>query len=530
MANSKMAHLNDDPHVAQTESQNRTATEGSHDEDELDESSHRFLLFNVMPSWLVSFLTHVALILILALLVIDLPKKETVSLEAGAVNNTEIDSIDINLDALDLDTIDALESEISEAMETKLEEDPDPITVDTEAITEFSTLLADNTTNFDGQDVTELPPLDTSNETSSRNAESREQLLRKYGGNAASEKAVERALQWIADHQLPDGGWNLDHTIGKENGRPRTSPNPGSRSEARFGATALALLPFLGNGQTHLDGKHKKVVLRGLNFLMEHARRRGSGISYHEPGGTMYSHGLVAIVFCEAYAMTKDSRLEPFAQGTLKFIEQAQDPVGGGWRYEPKMPGDTSVVGWQLMALKSGKLSGLEISKQTYKLMAKFLDSVSIDSGAIYGYRERPADRDRGHLGQTAVGLLCRMYMGWDKNSPGLTEGVEWMADMGPDISKTANMYYNYYATQVMKHYGGATWKKWNNEMRDYLVNSQSKEGVTEGSWFFNPNSHAQEAGGRLYVTSLCCMTLEVYYRFLPIYGDEATQDVFPLD
>jgi hypothetical protein len=91
-------------------------------------------------------------------------------------------------------------------------------------------------------------------------------------------------------------------------------------------------------------------------------------------------------------------------------------------------------------------------------------------------------------------------------------------------------MYYNYYATQVMKHFGGEQWNKWNSKMRDFLIRTQSKDGTSTGSWFYNPNSHSQEKGGRLYVTSMCCMTLEVYYRYLPLYGDKAADDEFPLD
>ena len=29
-------------------------------------------------------------------------------------------------------------------------------------------------------------------------------------------------------------------------------------------------------------------------------------------------------------------------------------------------------------------------------------------------------------------------------------------------------MYYNYYATQVMRHWEGEEWEKWNKVMRDY--------------------------------------------------------------
>jgi hypothetical protein len=121
------------------------------------------------------------------------------------------------------------------------------------------------------------------------------------------------------------------------------------------------------------------------------------------------------------------------------------------------------------------------------------------------------------------------MYMGWEKDRPGMQEGMKWISDRGPDVTSSGNMYYNYYATQAVKHYGGRTWNDWNVKMRDYLVNSQNKEGNTAGSWMFG-DEHASEKGGRLYNTSLACMTLEIYYRYLPLYGDKAASDEFPLD
>ena len=499
------------------------------DEEEEHEATHRFLLFNAMPSWLVSFLTHVVLILILALLVMDVPQKKTVSFDVGDSVDSSVETMDVNLDVLDFEATDPLETEVPAPSESEITED-EPITIDTTALVETSTLLADDTTNFDGEEFTELSNADMSNEVASR-GDGKDQLLRKYGGNAATEKSVQLALEWLAKHQLPDGGWSLDHTVGP--GDFRRDPengNPGARPEARNGATALALLPFLGNGQTHVHGKYKDVVKRGLEFLMDRAQREGRGISYLEPSGTMYSHGLVAIVFGEAYAMSRDYRLAPYAQGTIWFIEDAQDPVGGGWRYFPGDAGDTSVVGWQLMGLKSGKLSGMEMNKRTYKLAAKFLDSVSIESGSVYGYLDRPNQVDRSHRARTAVGLLCRMYLGWAHDSQGITRGVEWLSDLGPDTGQYINMYYNYYATQVMKHYGGETWKKWNAEMREFLVKSQVKEGAAEGSWWFGDGGFSEEVGGRLYVTSLACMTLEVYYRYLPLYSESAADDEFPLE
>ena len=89
-------------------------------------------------------------------------------------------------------------------------------------------------------------------------------------------------------------------------------------------------------------------------------------------------------------------------------------------------------------------------------------------------------------------------------------------------------MYYNYYATQVMKQNGGELWKTWNVDMRDYLVKKQEREGPAAGSWMFDEKYSI--AAGRLYATSLACMTLEVYYRFLPLYSESVLDEDFPLD
>ncbi len=507
-----------------------------------EDQSRSFLILNAVPSWLASFLLNVSIILILALFAYTTEKKNTVNLEASEVASVALEDISVNLEDFEPENSDVLESDMSESPSENFDADSEPLTIETDILTDSAQLFAGDTTSFDGEQFAELTQSDLSSEIGGRGDNSKNQLLRRYGGNAASEAAVELALDWIADHQWADGGWHLDHTIGPTvNGRPRTSPHPGELSEARFGATALALLPFLGNGQTHRNGKHRKVVFNGLKFLMERITRRGKGLTYWDEDGEMYSHGLVAIVFAECYAMTGDEKLRDYVEGTLRFIEDCQDPVGGGWRYGFREQGDTSAVGWQIMALKSGKLSGIEVKNKAFKLAKKFLDHVSTDYGAYYGYQVKPVKTqngnfDRTYRARTAVGLLCRMYLGWEKDRQGLKKGVQWLSDEGPDIRELGdkvsviNMYYNYYATQVLKHYGGQEWREWNLAMRDFLVESQEKTGPPKGSWHFNPDGQYQAPGGRLYTTALACMTLEVYYRYLPLYQEDVTEAVFVTD
>ncbi len=498
------------------------AAEGEEEEFE-EESTRKFLFFNVVPSWMVSFIAHIALIVLLALWFMPSPKERTVALEAGEDNSEQVDEFELDLTEMDLE--ETLEEEV-EPMESQ-EIVTEPVSIEVEELADIGTVFAPETFEMESM---EFSPSDVSNETSGRTGSGRDEGLAKNGGSSGSEDAVSLALKWIADHQLEDGGWNFDHRIGP--GSHRTSPNAGELKEARMGATAMALLPFLGRGETHMQGEYQENVERGLKFLIENAKARGDGFSYNEGGGSMYSHGLVAIVFGEAYAMTKDPALKIYARGTLNYIQIAQDPVGGGWRYSERQAGDTSAVGWQIMALKSGKMGGLTVNKRTYQLAEKFLESVSTEYGAYYGYLTAPPRGERGNRSLNSVGLLCRMYMGWDKNHPGLTTGIKYLSEKGPDANsgQGVNMYYNYYATQAMKHYGGDEWKKWNGVMREFLVESQSKEGPTAGSWYFEGGGHGTTQGGRLYATSLACMTLEVYYRYLPLYSKDVAKDEFPLD
>ena len=345
----------------------------------------------------------------------------------------------------------------------------------------------------------------------------RSKLVQAGGGNAQSEAAVEAAIKWVINHQLPDGSWSFDHTQSASCGGNCTH---GGKYKDRAGATAMALLPMLGRGYTHKEGPYKKQFEAGLTFLATQSMNQ-NGAVYQKGGGShpLYVQGLAGIVLSETYAMTQDKRLAAPAQLALNFIMAAQDPVGGGWRYQPKQPGDTSAVGWQLMALKSGHMAFLQVNPLTIKKAVEFLNRVQQDDGAMYGY----TDPGNGY-GTSAVGLLCRMYLGWKKDNPALQRGVARLAKAGPN----ADLYYDYYATQILHHMEGDMWVAWNTKMRDLLVKSQQTKGHMAGSWFEGfEKGHGPEYGGRLYCTSLATMILEVYYRHLPIYGQQSVEEEF---
>jgi len=346
------------------------------------------------------------------------------------------------------------------------------------------------------------------------------QEVKKEGGTEASERCVAGALKWLASHQMPDGGWSFDLALCPScHNQCRDS---GKLAEARNAATGLALLPFLGSGQTHKESKkYKATINNGLMFLVNRMRLGPRGGALNEPGGNMYSHGIATIAICEAYAMTNDRNLLLPAKAALNFIASSQDPKGGGWRYQPREKGDTSVLGWELMALKSGYMANLGVPRTFSKKASLFLDSVQSDGGSLYGYQAP----DTGTDATVAIGLLSRMYLGWKKDNPALQRGVHWLSKRGPSAG---NMYYNYYATQVMRHWEGEEWKIWNQQMRDQLIHSQAKQGHEEGSWFTGNGDIGAAPGGRVYCTAMATMILEVYYRHMPIYRLQSIEQDFP--
>jgi hypothetical protein len=353
-----------------------------------------------------------------------------------------------------------------------------------------------------------------------RSGGTKSKLVREGGGNEASERAVALGLAWLARQQKDNGGWVYDQ---------------GTKEEVAA-STGMALLPFLAAGFTHKPSKDKneenkymKTVGAGLAFLMRMCPT--SGPNAGRLSANMYAQGIGAMALVEAYGMTKDSVLRPYAQAAVNHIQAAQGQ-NGSWGYSFKQNGDTSIVGWQVQALQAAKLSGdLVVDDRVIKRAVGFLSSVAAGSKkAMYGYNSS-ADAQPG-TPMTSVGLLCRYYIdGWGPNNPGMIEGVSGLTKKPPvGTGPVKDLYYYYYATQVVHFFEGEDWKNWNEGpkqadgvrkggMRDWLVGTQIKmgEAAKAGSW--DPEAGMFGANcGRLGTTAMSLLTLEVYYRHLPLY------------
>jgi hypothetical protein len=361
-------------------------------------------------------------------------------------------------------------------------------------------------------------------------------VMRTQGGAAptpagqvgpATEEAIEKGLAYLAGIQNEDGSWSLQG-LGEE-----------VLLHSDSAATGLCLLAFQGAGYTHRQHQYADTVSRGLQFLLQNQRtngdlfRRENQISNRNVA--FYSHGIAALALCEAYGMTQDPELKEPAQLALRYIVDTQHYQRGGWRYTPQISSDTSVSGWMMMSLKSGELSGLEVPQDTYDGIDRWLEiAQSPERPDRYRYNPFAPDTPTQRHGRiptptmTAVGMLMRMYSGWRRDRDEMKSAADYLLGFPPQMgtagSPQRDTYYWYYATQVMFHMGGDHWKRWNQYLNPLLLQSQIRSGPEMGSW--DPLKPVPDRwsphAGRLYVTAMNLLNLEVFYRHLPIYEETA--------
>lgn len=346
-------------------------------------------------------------------------------------------------------------------------------------------------------------------------------------GSAAgprTEESIELGLAFLAQSQRADGRWRLQDFDTKVLVRSDTA------------ATALSLLAFQGAGYTHRQFKYASTVGKGIDFLVANQKPDGDLYIPQDPAsdqnGWLYSHSIATLALCEAYGMTQDPTLKEPAQRAVKFIVAAQDPQRGGWRYRPGRGSDTSVTGWFALALQSAQLSGLQVPPTTRAGIDRWLTASRGlgDEEYLYRYNPNAADTPSQRHGlvpnptMTSVGMLTRLYSGAKKQDAEIVKAADYLLQHLPSEGNSdksqRDTYYWYYSTQAMFHMGGDYWEQWNGKLYPLLVNSQVKSGPYVGSW--EPLGDVPDLwgqyGGRLYVTTMNLLSLEVYYRHLPLY------------
>ncbi len=358
----------------------------------------------------------------------------------------------------------------------------------------------------------ERPPVD--NPLSQRGADRRESLLDRLGGNQETENAVQLALRWLAAHQSDDGRWSAS-------GFDAKCEQCGGQSNARIDAalTGLAVLAFLGADHTHeREGPYRDTVARALRWLVDRQAPDGGFLSEE----TMYTQGIVTIALTEAFAMTGDPWLESPARRATDFVVQARNRELGGWRYAPGQFGDTSVTGWQVMALASARRARIDVPAEALTHVHRWMDAVRHPTlPGRYAYQ--PGRQYTNAM--TAEGMFIRQLLGAHREERAQAGSALFLLENLPDWENAPDTYYWYYGTLAMFHHQGPEWDRWNAALKNALLSSQHRSGPATGSW--DPNDQWSQIGGRVYQTAIAALCLEVYYRYDPLTNpDEAIDAV----
>ncbi len=362
----------------------------------------------------------------------------------------------------------------------------------------------------DGEPVPELYRM--------RLAPERHRIARRLGATKESDKVVEEAVRWLSISQSEDGRWSAKQFGAGDERKVLGQDRQGAGSDADAGITGLALLAMLGAGHTHLEGPYRENVQRGLEFLVRQQKEDGAMSGDAKLYATMYCHGMASLALSEAYAMTGDHRLKPFVEKAGAYSIRAQHSTTGGWRYLPGDPGDMSQFGWQVMALKSGELGGVAIPDKTKNGMTRFLHnntSGSYRGLASYRAGERPSRT------MTAEAFACRVLLGQECGTEMTDEAVSFILQDLPHDGQP-DFYYWYYGSLAMFQLQDERWATWNSALQKQLIARQEADGDMAGS--FGLDEVWSGYGGRVYTTSIAALCLEVYYRYLPVYGSELSE------
>jgi hypothetical protein len=341
--------------------------------------------------------------------------------------------------------------------------------------------------------------------------------------------AVDLGLEWLKNHQDPEGYWDCDGfeaqcKLNKCGGAGAALFDPG--------VSGLALLAFLGAGETHQTGNYRETVRNGLKYLKQIQDPEGC-FGPRTTTRFTYNHAVASLAMAEAYALTGSPLFKQSAQSAIDFIEKCRNPYLA-WRYGVRpQDNDTSVTGWMVMALKSAReAGGLRVPEEAFDGAKAWIEKVTEPEYGKVGYTARgtgparpedimdrfPADRSEA---LTAVGILTRIFLGENpETSEAIRKGTELCVKVLPrwdESDGSIDMYYWYYGSLAMFQVGGEAWRAWNSAMKPEILDHQRMDGDQKGSW--DPIGPWGREGGRVYSTAVCVMCLEVYYRYDRVFG-----------
>ena len=352
----------------------------------------------------------------------------------------------------------------------------------------------------------------------------RRKAVGKYGGSRGGQSSVNRALRWLASVQNANGSWgDMKVTFSHEPGHPAH--------------TGLALLVFLAHGETPLSEKYGKTVQNAMRWLAEYGSQSNLKEKVFKRGGA-YTHGIATYAISEAYAMTKIPFVQAAMENSIDVLIQGQMASGGfGYSYAPGARWDMSVAGWNMQALKAGRMAGCSHQKLKDSIR-KSINFCKLAYGGKGGFGYATTAGNHANMG--GVGTVAMQLLGASDDKR-VREGCERIGNVRlkayeqvmADPTKweslgSKNLYGWYYDTQAIfnsQNKEKARWKSWRKAFESVLIRAQHDEGY----WETNGHGTGPTTPGRVLSTCWAALQLEVYYRYLPTF-DKAKLDKFAAD
>ncbi|HEX3601320.1 MAG TPA: prenyltransferase/squalene oxidase repeat-containing protein [Lacipirellulaceae bacterium] len=340
------------------------------------------------------------------------------------------------------------------------------------------------------------------------------------------DKAVARALSWLATQQQRDGSYpTLDY------GQPAV--------------TSFCALAFAAHGHVAGEGHYGKQMERAIDFTLSCQKPSGliALVANHGPRlsrlvpdqiGTAaaYNHAISSLFLSELYGMNGGQRARRLENGINKSLAVTLEMQGwqkdnradrGGWRYlhdRDELDSDLSVTGWQLMFLRSARNAGFDVPKQPIDEAVQYVLRCFDPQRGTFSYSTtRGGDCSRAMAG---AGILALAHAGYH-NAPESRLAAQYITNAGfadynaipISLMNTHDRYHYglFLGCQGLYQLGGPSWQdSYPRIVRALLANQQA-----DGSWPADSHMH-DSPFGNCYTTALVVLTLGAPNQLLPIF------------
>jgi hypothetical protein len=317
------------------------------------------------------------------------------------------------------------------------------------------------------------------------------------------------ALRWLKNHQSPDGRWDAK-SYSEQCKLNRCEGESSWPLPVR--STGLALLAFLGAGETPTHGTCRETVANGLAWLRKAQDEQGCFGTKDVPC-SLWEHAVAALAMTEAAGMTGDEACRASAQKAVSFLFDAPAATGP-WRRDFPKDGTVEVkaLPWVVFALKSAEMSKLKVDADALTRVVAWFDArTNAATGAVAGPLDEPNDI------LTATGFLTRVFAGHKTATDTKMAPAAGTIAKRPPVWETADAETDpvawHLGTLAEFQIGGARWDQWKAKARETLLKNQRMEPDRDerGSW--EPLGAAVKYGGRLETTAVLCLMLSVCAR-----------------